>query len=90
MLRQGDSEELIGKWFERTGKRNEIFIATKFAAIVEDGAMVVRNDPPYIREAIERSLKKLCTDTIDLYYCHRMDGNTPIEHTVKTMAELQA
>ncbi|KAF8581281.1 Aldo/keto reductase [Ramaria rubella] len=78
------SEELIGKWFQRTGKRDEIFLASKFGL----GGERVRGDAAYIKEAIEKSLKKLQTDHIDLYYAHRVDKETPIEVTVGAMAEL--
>ena len=54
-----------------------------------DGKMAVRTDPSYVREACERSLKKLGVDKIDLYYPHRVDHNTPIERTVEVMAELK-
>ncbi|KAI0247979.1 Aldo/keto reductase [Lactifluus subvellereus] len=81
----GGSEDLIGKWFKRTGKRDEIFLASKFG-ISMDGS--VHGDPVYVREAAERSLKRLGVNHIDLYYLHRVDRNTPIEHTVSAMAEL--
>lgn len=84
-----DSEDLIGKWFKRTGKRDEIFLATKFAGHFADGKMTVRNDPEYVREACEKSLKRLGVSTIDLYYCHRMDGVTPVEKTIEAMAQLK-
>jgi aryl-alcohol dehydrogenase-like predicted oxidoreductase len=83
-----DSEDLIGKWFKRTGKRDEIFLATKFANVIENGKMVSRSDPEYVKQACEKSLKRLGIETIDLYYCHRVDRKTPIELTVKAMAEL--
>jgi len=86
----GDSEELLGKWFARSGKRNDIFLATKFGVTTNaDGSRGLRADPEYVREACERSLKRLGVDTIDLYYCHRMDGVTPIEKTVEAMAQLK-
>ena len=88
--KKGDSEELIGQWFKHTGKRDQVFIATKFGAIYKDNIFSTRNDAAYIREAVEQSLTKLGIEAIDLYYCHRLDGKTPIEHTVKVMAELQA
>lgn len=85
-----DSEDLIGKWFKRTGKRDEIFLATKFAfTSYEEGQSTVRSDPEYVREACEKSLKRLGIPTIDLYYCHRLDGKTPIEKTVEAMAQLK-
>lgn len=67
----GDSEELLGKWFARTGKRDEIFLTTKFANKVLGGEIARReidSSPEYCREACEKSLKKLGTDYIDLYY----------------------
>lgn len=67
----GDSEELLGKWFARTGKRSEIFLTTKFANKVLGGGGAKRqidSSPEYCREACEKSLKRLGTDYIDLYY----------------------
>ena len=84
-----DNEDLVGKWFKRTGKRDDICLATKFANIMKDGAMTVRSDPEYVKEACEKSLRRLGIPTIDLYYCHRMDGKTPVEKTVEAMAQLK-
>lgn len=84
-----DSEDLIGKWFKRTGKRDDIFLVTKFALVSKDGARTVRSDPEYVKEACEKSLKRLGIPTIDLYYCHRLDGKTPVEKTVEAMAQLK-
>lgn len=89
----GDSEELIGKWFARTGKRDEIFIATKFANKREGEGknmkMIVDSSPEYVKQACEKSLKRLGIKTIDLYYCHRVDRKTPIEKTVEAMVQLK-
>lgn len=88
----GDSEELIGKWFARTGKRDEIFLATKFANKFTPqggGGISVDSSPEYVKQAVEKSLKRLDIETIDLYYCHRVDKKTPIEKTVQAMAELK-
>ena len=84
-----DSEDLIGKWFKRSGKRNDIFLATKFALTPVDGTMTIRSDPEYVKEACEKSLRRLGIPTIDLYYCHRLDGKTPVEKTVEAMAQLK-
>ena len=84
-----DSEDLIGKWFKRTGKRDDIFLATKFANVIKDGERMVRSDPEYVREACEKSLKRLGISSIDLYYCHRLDRKTPVEKTVEAMAQLK-
>nr|A0A3B1EFQ1.1 RecName: Full=Aldo-keto reductase str7; AltName: Full=Strobilurin A biosynthesis cluster protein r7 [Strobilurus tenacellus]ATV82117.1 aldoketoreductase [Strobilurus tenacellus] len=80
----GDSEELIGKWLKRTGKRNDIFLATKFG-ITPQG---VRGDPDFVKEQCATSLERLGVDCIDLFYQHRVDPKTPIEITVGAMAEL--
>lgn len=86
----GDSEELLGKWFVKSGKRNEIFLATKGGGGVdEEGKARVRSDPEYIKDACNQSLKKLMVDNIDLYYIHRLDKVTPIEKTVAAMVDLK-
>jgi len=82
------NEELIGKWFKQTGRRKEIFLATKFGIFAEGGQVKVRGDKEYIRKAIEGSLSRLQTDYVDLYYQHRVDKNTRIEDTVEALAEL--
>ncbi|KAI1099411.1 Aldo/keto reductase [Jackrogersella minutella] len=86
----GDAEDIIGKWFAKTGKRSEIFLATKFGGILEDnGDFSFRGDAAYVSEACERSLKRLGTDYIDLWYPHRLDGSTPIEHIVAEMVKMK-
>ncbi|THG93670.1 hypothetical protein EW026_g7629 [Hermanssonia centrifuga] len=77
--------------FKRTGKRDEIFLATKFGFALDrntinDGPMII-GTPEYSREAIDKSLEKLGTDHVDLWYLHRPDANVPIELTVGAMAE---
>ncbi|KAF8632483.1 hypothetical protein AX15_001852 [Amanita polypyramis BW_CC] len=85
----GDSEELIGKWFKRTGKRDEIFLATKFGATLTDsGAPTINGTPEYVKSAFERSRQRLGVETVDLYYLHRAANDVPIERTVAAMAEL--
>ena len=84
----GHNEELISKVL--VPNRNKIFIATKFGfRLKEDrSGTYVDASPAYIREEIEKSLKRLKIDTIDLYYAHRVDPKIPIEETVGAMAEL--
>ncbi|KAK7963484.1 aldo-keto reductase [Apiospora saccharicola] len=84
------NEKLLGKWFAETGRRDEIFLATKFANRFEDGVMTVHGDAAYVKQAIKDSLARLQTDRVDLYYQHRVDPDTPIEETVQAMAELKA
>ncbi|CAE6412087.1 unnamed protein product [Rhizoctonia solani] len=81
---KGDSEALIGKWFKRTGKRDQIFLATKFA-ITAKGP---NGTPEYLKQQLNKSLELLGVDTIDLYYVHRIDSTVPIETTVGALAEL--
>jgi aryl-alcohol dehydrogenase-like predicted oxidoreductase len=84
------NEKLLGKWFKDTGRRSEIFLATKFANIRQpDGTMEVRGDAAYVKEACKASLERLGVEQIDLYYQHRVDSKTPIEETVKAMVELK-
>lgn len=63
-----DSEDLIGKWFKLTGKRDDIFLATKFGFTGPTGP--VRSDPEWVQTACENSLERLGVETIDLFYCH--------------------
>jgi aryl-alcohol dehydrogenase-like predicted oxidoreductase len=85
----GDNEELIGKTIR--GRRDEVFLATKFANIrtkAEPNRWSLSGKPEYVRAACDASLQRLGVDHIDLYYQHRVDPQTPIEETVGAMAEL--
>ena len=83
------NERLIAKAIK--GNRDSYTIATKFAWEIDDNEQLtwkINASKDYIKKAVERSLKNLGTDYIDLYYMHRLDPNTPIEETVETMSEL--
>jgi aryl-alcohol dehydrogenase-like predicted oxidoreductase len=85
----GENERFLSSFFK--AHRDEVVIATKFALSIppdDPTRRVIRNDPPYIRQAVEASLKRLDVDVIDLYYMHRRDVNVPIEESVGTMADL--
>ncbi len=84
----GDNEELVGKALKPY--RNKVIIATKFGNVRgKDGAMLgINGRPEYVRQACEASLKRLGIETIDLYYQHRVDPQTPIEETVGAMSRL--
>jgi aryl-alcohol dehydrogenase-like predicted oxidoreductase len=84
------NEQLIGRWFKETGRRDEIFLATKFGNRRVDGKPAIDGTPEYVKQALQESLERLCTDRVELYYQHRVDPNTPIEKTIKAMAELKA
>src|SRR6202161_4599376 len=83
------NEELVGRAIK--GKRGNIVLATKFGIVRDPSNPNVRGvsgKAEYVRQACEASLRRLGVETIDLYYQHRVDPNTPIEETVGAMAEL--
>lgn len=84
----GANEELVGRAI--AGRRNGVIVATKFGIVRKANGDFVRisGRPDYVRQACEASLKRLGVETIDLYYQHRVDPETPIEDTVGAMAEL--
>jgi len=83
----GGSETLIGKILE--GRRDEVVLATKFGKPMGDGASR-RGSAPYVRAAIDASLRRLRTDHVDLYQHHEEDRETPLEETLGVVAELVA
>ncbi|GAQ09952.1 aldo-keto reductase yakc [NADP(+)] [Aspergillus lentulus] len=86
----GDNEELLGKWFRRTGKRDQIFLATKFGFVQGGKPHEINSSAEYCKKACDASLKRLGVDSIDLYYLHSPNPQTPIEETMRAMVELQA
>jgi aryl-alcohol dehydrogenase-like predicted oxidoreductase len=79
----GQSEEFLGRALK--GRREKAIIATKFGMKMGDGKEGAR--PEYIRQALDASLKRLQTDTIDLYQIHRPDSSTPIGDTMQVLNE---
>jgi aryl-alcohol dehydrogenase-like predicted oxidoreductase len=86
----GDSEKLVGEWFKRTGKRDQIFLATKFGLNRENPRSTPNSSAQYCKESCDRSLGLLGIDSIDLYYLHLPNPQTPIEESLRAMAELKA
>ncbi|MFJ9472686.1 aldo/keto reductase [Streptomyces caniferus] len=90
----GENEKFIAPFIQ--AHRDELVVATKFAIApdpdhpYDPSKRVIRNDRPYIRQAVEGSLQRLGVEQIDLYYMHRRDVNVPIEESVGAMAELVA
>ncbi len=83
------NEELVGRAIR--GRRNGVVIATKFGIVRRSDDPKYRGvsgRPEYVRRSCEGSLKRLGIDTIDLYFQHRVDPETPIEETVGAMARL--
>jgi aryl-alcohol dehydrogenase-like predicted oxidoreductase len=83
------NEELVGRAIR--GHRNEVVLATKFGIVRSDVDPTIRGisgRPEYVRASCEGSLRRLGVETIDLYYQHRVDPETPIEDTVGAMSEM--
>ncbi|MFI7314050.1 aldo/keto reductase [Streptomyces hygroscopicus] len=88
----GRNEEFISPFVR--ANRDRITLATKFSIVRDEnnpfGNQAIRNDRPYIRQAIEGSLRRLGVDHVDLYYMHRRNPEVPLEESVGAMAELVA
>ena len=84
----GDSEMKVGKAIH--GRRDQVVLATKFGFVQTQIGAEERIDgrPDYVRDACDRSLRRLGVDDIDVYYLHRVDARVPIEDTVGAMADL--
>jgi aryl-alcohol dehydrogenase-like predicted oxidoreductase len=83
------NEELVGKAIR--GRRDQVVLATKFGIVRDPTNPTLRGvngKTDYVRKSCESSLRRLGVETIDLYYQHRVDPNTPIEETVGAMAQL--
>lgn len=88
MYGKGENEILLGKALK--GFRDRVVLATKFGIVRTEDIRQhkINGRPEYVRSACEASLRRLEVETIDLYYQHRVDQDTPIEETVGAMAEL--
>ena len=82
----GESETIIGNWLKKSGKREQIVLATKVGKPMGEGKSGL--SPRYIREAIEASLTRLQTDYVDLYQSHDDDQDTPLAETLATFDAL--
>ncbi|EPF2604785.1 TPA: aldo/keto reductase [Yersinia enterocolitica] len=83
------NEELVGRAIK--GKRDQVFLATKFGIVRDPTDPTVRgvsSRPDYIRQSVDGSLKRLGVDVIDLYYQHRGDPRVPVEDVIGTLADL--
>lgn len=85
----GRSEELIGEVIKESGKRSDILIATKVSPKFVGNDMVNDNSPAFLREEVEKSLKRLQTDYIDLMYIHYPDEDTPKAEAVGALKQLK-
>ena len=82
----GESETVIGNWLKRRGRRNDVIIATKLGSQMGSGDRGLSR--AWIMKEVDASLRRLQTDTIDLYQAHRDDPDTPQEETAQAFADL--
>ena len=82
----GESEEIIGNWLKRSGKRHEVIVATKVGMDMGDGKKGLSKD--HILRSAGDSLRRLQTDYIDLYQSHKDDPDTPLEETLEAYDQL--
>ncbi len=87
-LKGGEAETVIGAWLKRKRNRDQIVLATKVRGQMWDGPDGEGLSRTHIQRAVEDSLRRLQTDTIDLYQTHSPDEKTPIEETMRTLDEL--
>ena len=84
----GESETILGEWFRKSGKRDQVVLATKVGMDMGDGKVGLAKE--YIIQACEASLKRLGTDRIDLYQSHKDDAGTSLDETFRAYQELIA
>lgn len=82
----GETEEIVGKAVK--GRRDQVVLVTKFSLPVGPGPNDRGNGRGHILREVERSLKRLGTEYIDVYQAHRSDPDTPIEETLRTLDDL--
>ena len=82
----GESETILGKWFQHSGKRAKVVLASKVGK--EMGPNLQGLSKAYIMQAVEASLQRLQTDYIDLYQSHADDPETPLEETLEAYDQL--
>lgn len=83
-LSGGESEEIIGKWLQQRGRRDEVVIMTKVGMLEERKGLSAAT----IEAAAEESLKRLGTDYIDVYFAHVDDAATPLEESLTAFSRL--
>ena len=82
----GESEEVLGAWFKRSGKRKEVVLASKVGMLLGKGKHGLSQ--ANILQAAEDSLRRLQTDYLDLYQAHKDDPDTPLEETLGAFSKL--
>lgn len=85
---RGKSEEAVGEALKRSGRRNEVVLATKVHGQMGDGPNDYGSSRRHVIEQCEASLRRLQTDWIDLYQIHRPRSDTPIDETLRALDDL--
>lgn len=83
----GESEQVIGKWLKTKKNRNELFLSSKVGFAYGDIPGSLKKD--IIISECEKSLKHMGVDTIDLYFAHTYDANTPVQETMEAFYQLK-
>lgn len=83
----GESELVLGEWMKQRSSRNQLFISSKVGFPYEDIPRTLKAD--VIISECERSLKRMEIETIDLYFAHAYDANTPIEESMEAFSRLK-
>jgi aryl-alcohol dehydrogenase-like predicted oxidoreductase len=81
----GESETVIGNWLKRSGKRDKVVLATKVGVVGKGGASLKKQ---HIFDSVDRSLNRLQTDVIDVYWAHKDDPETPLEESLSAFSAL--
>ncbi len=84
----GESEGVIGRWLQARGNRNQMIIATKVRGQMGPGPNDQGLSRRHIFDACEASLRRLQSDTIDLYQTHYFDADVPIDETLEALDRL--
>jgi len=83
----GESELLLGKWMKERKNRDQLFITSKIGFAYQDVPKSLK--AKYIISECEKSLKKLQVESIDLYFAHHFDEETPLEESLEAFYRLQ-
>jgi NDP-hexose 2,3-enoyl reductase len=87
---EGYTEQIVGNWLARGGRRDKVVLATKVYGAMGDWPNEGKLSALHIRKACEDSLRRLRTDHIDLYQMHHVDWDTPVDEIWEAMETLRA
>ncbi len=88
MYNAGEAERIVGAWIKERGLRDQIVLSSKVRYEVGDDPLSIGLTPKVVMREIQRSLERLQTDYIDIYFLHQADDDTPIELTLRCVDDL--